>query len=155
MSSMQHIQIFYWELFYFDEIYVLLETNGVHMCSSYQKLNVPHWKTNIGQKALSYVGPSTWNNLTKTSKTSTSLNAFKHNIKQNYELKKRVLMAVFVLLMFQSIFNWILLSICITLKSFLLYLSKKTNFLFLRDDNEDKAFTALFCVFPANTLCSF
>ena len=27
---------------YFDEIYVPLETNGVHTCSSYQKLNVPH-----------------------------------------------------------------------------------------------------------------
>ena len=26
---------------YFDEIYVPLETNGVHMRSSYQKLNVP------------------------------------------------------------------------------------------------------------------
>ena len=27
---------------YFDEIYVPLETNGVHTRSSYQKLNVPH-----------------------------------------------------------------------------------------------------------------
>ena len=41
---------------YFDEIYVPLETNGVHTRSSYQKLNVLHWKTNVGQKALSYVG---------------------------------------------------------------------------------------------------
>ena len=42
---------------YFDEIYVSLETKEVHMCSSYQKLNVPHRKTNFGQKALFYVGP--------------------------------------------------------------------------------------------------
>ena len=27
---------------YFDEIYVPLETNGVHTRSSYQKLKVPH-----------------------------------------------------------------------------------------------------------------
>ena len=75
----------------FDEIYVPLETNGVHTRSSYQKLNVPHRKTNVGQKALSYVGPSLWNNLNKTLKTSTSLNAFKHNMKQHYfnELKKK------------------------------------------------------------------
>ena len=55
------------------------------------KFNVPHRKTNVGQKALSYVGPSLWNNLNKTLKTSTSLNAFKHNIKQHYfnELKKK------------------------------------------------------------------
>ena len=75
---------------YFDEIYVPLETNGVHMRSSYQKLNVPHRKTNVGQKALSYVGPSLWNNLNKMLKTSTSLNTFKHNIKQQFnELKKK------------------------------------------------------------------
>ena len=76
---------------YFDEIYVPLEINGVHTRSSYQKLNVPHRKANVGQKALPYVGPSLWNNLNKTLKTSTSLNAFKHNIKQHYfnKLKKK------------------------------------------------------------------
>ena len=76
---------------YLDEIYVLLETNGVHTSSSYQKLNVLHRKINVGQKVLSYVGLSLWNNLKKTLKTSTSLNTFKHNIKQHYfnELKKK------------------------------------------------------------------
>ena len=76
---------------YFDEIYVPLETNGVHTRSSYQKLNVPHRKTNVGQKALSYVGPSLWNNLNKTLKTLTTLNTCKRNIKKHYfnELKKK------------------------------------------------------------------
>ena len=73
----------------FDEIYLPLETNGVHKCSSCKKLNVPHRKTNVRQKA--YVGPSLWNHLNKTLKTSTSLNNFKHNIKQHYfhELMKK------------------------------------------------------------------
>ena len=72
-------------------MYVTLEINGIHTCSSYQKLSVPHQKTNVGQKALSYVDPSLWNNLSKTLKTSTSLNTFKHNIKQHYfnEMKKK------------------------------------------------------------------
>ena len=65
---------------YFDEIYVPLDTNGVHTRSSYQKLNVPHRKTNVRQKALPYVGPSLWNNSNKTLKTSTSLNTLKHII---------------------------------------------------------------------------
>ena len=47
---------------YFDEIYVPLETNGVHTRSSYQRLYVPHRETDIGQKALYYVVPSLWNN---------------------------------------------------------------------------------------------
>ena len=32
--------------------YVPLETNEIHTHSSYQKLNVLHQKTNVGQKAL-------------------------------------------------------------------------------------------------------
>ena len=71
--------------------YIPLEINGVHTHLSYQKLNVPHRKANVGQKALSYVGRSLWNNFTKTLKTLTSLNTFKYNIKQHYfnELKKK------------------------------------------------------------------
>ena len=37
---------------YFDEIYVLLETNGVHTRSSYQKLVVPHRKKKCWTKSL-------------------------------------------------------------------------------------------------------
>ena len=40
---------------YLDEIYVLLKTHGVHMRSSYQNINVPCRKTNVGQKSLSYM----------------------------------------------------------------------------------------------------
>ena len=81
MFSMQYIQFFTKNCpKYFDEIYVPLETNGVHSRSSYRKLNVPHLKTNVGQKAISYAGPSPWKNLNKTLRTSTSLNAFKNNI---------------------------------------------------------------------------
>ena len=74
------IQIFYQELPYFDKIYVPLEINGVPTRSSYQKLNVTHRKTNVVQKALSYVGPLLWNSLNKMLKTSAGLNSFKHSI---------------------------------------------------------------------------
>ena len=43
---------------YFDEIYVPLESNGIHTPSSYQKLSVSHRKTNVGQKALFYISLS-------------------------------------------------------------------------------------------------
>ena len=49
--------------------YVPLETNEIHTSSSYQKLNAPHQKTNVGQKALSYVGPPLWDNLEKMLQT--------------------------------------------------------------------------------------
>ena len=41
-------------------------------------------KTNQGLRALSYVGPSLWNNLDKSLKTSASLNTFKHDIKNQF-----------------------------------------------------------------------
>ena len=68
---------------YFDQRYIPLEPNRVRTRSSYQNLNIPHRKTNVGQKSLYYVGSLLWNNLKKTLKISTSLNAFKYNIKQH------------------------------------------------------------------------
>ena len=70
---------------------VYLDINGVYTRPYYQKLNVPYRKTNVGQKALSFVDASLWNNLNKTLKASSGLNVFKHNIKQHYfnELKNK------------------------------------------------------------------
>ena len=52
---------------------------------------IPRHKTNIGLKSLSYTGPSLWNNLNENLKRSSSINNFKHKIKEFYfeELKKR------------------------------------------------------------------
>ena len=68
----------------FDFTIFTTQHNSKHYVPSYQKLNVPHRKTNVGQEALSYVGHSLWNNLNKTLKSSTSLNTSKHNIKKHY-----------------------------------------------------------------------
>ena len=69
---------------YFDELYFPAEVTGVRTRSSYQKLNLPRRKTNIGVQALSYVGPSLWNSLDETIKTSNSVNSFKHKMKEYY-----------------------------------------------------------------------
>ena len=76
---------------YFDELYFPAENNGVTTRCSYQKLTLPRRNTTIGQKALSYIGPSLWNNLNNSLKCATNINAFKHNIKIHYfnELKKK------------------------------------------------------------------
>ena len=57
-----------------DEVFSKVECNGI----------LPHRKTNQGLRALSYVGPSLWNNLDKSLKTSASLNTFKHDIKNPF-----------------------------------------------------------------------
>ena len=69
---------------YMDEIFYHAECNGIPTRYSYQKLKLPHRKTNQGLRALSYIGPSLWNKQDKSLKTSASLNSFKHNIKDYY-----------------------------------------------------------------------
>ena len=47
---------------YMDEFFSHADSNGIHQRYSYQKLKLPHRKTNQGLRALSYTGPSLWNN---------------------------------------------------------------------------------------------
>ena len=63
----------------FEKINWLPIQDRVNQC-----IKIPRRKTNQGLRALSYIGPSLWNNLDKSLKTSASLNAFKHNIKDHY-----------------------------------------------------------------------
>ena len=63
---------------YMDKIFYSAECNGIPTRYSYQKLKLPHRKTNQGLRALSYIGPSLWNKQDKSLKTSASLNSFKH-----------------------------------------------------------------------------
>ena len=67
-----------------DEIFSHVECNRIPTHYSYQKLKLPHRKTNQGLRALSYIGPLLWNNQDKSLKTSASLNEFKNNIKYYY-----------------------------------------------------------------------
>ena len=52
--------------------------------NNYAKLKVPFRKTTMGQKSLSYIGPSVSNKLPSSTKTNISLNKFKHDVKKNY-----------------------------------------------------------------------
>ena len=52
--------------------------------NNFAKLKHPFRKTNTGQKSLSYIGPSLWNNLPETIEKTNNLNTFKHNVKSLY-----------------------------------------------------------------------
>ena len=70
-----------------NEVFSHAESNRIPTRCFYQKLKLPHRKTNQGLRALSYIGHSLWNKLDKSLKTSVSLNAFKHNL-EDYYFKK-------------------------------------------------------------------
>ena len=46
-----------------NKVYEYAPQCGIESRSNFAKLNVPFRKTNMGQKGLSHIGPSLWNNL--------------------------------------------------------------------------------------------
>ena len=66
---------------------MLLQRANFQLRNSFEKLKRPFRKTNNGQHALSYIGPTFWNKTTDTLKHSKNLDTFKHNFKK-FILKK-------------------------------------------------------------------
>ena len=49
--------------YYLNDMYEFAPRCRIDSRSKFTKLKVPFWKTNLGQKGLSYLDPSLWNNL--------------------------------------------------------------------------------------------
>ena len=63
--------------------------NNFQLRRSSQKLKYPFQKTNTGQLALPYIGPTFWDKTLDTHRCANNLNTFKHNLKKYFlnELK--------------------------------------------------------------------
>ena len=67
---------------YLNEVFDVAIESNFQLRNSFQKLKCPFRKTNNGQHALSYIGPTFWNKTPNTLKRSNNLNTFKHNFKK-------------------------------------------------------------------------
>ncbi|MFM1566744.1 MAG: RNA-directed DNA polymerase, partial [SAR86 cluster bacterium] len=68
---------------YFDEMYYpVVQSQKTRF--SFQKLMLPFRSTNRGLRTLGYLGPRLWNGLHTELKSSSSVNNFKHKIKNNF-----------------------------------------------------------------------
>ena len=76
-----------------SEVFNISHQRNLNTRHSFLKLNQPMRKTNAGQNALSYKGPSEWNKLSKELKETQNLNTFKHKLKSYYlhQLEKKEL----------------------------------------------------------------
>ena len=74
---------------YLNEVFDVAVENNFQLRGSFQKLKCPFRKTNTGQLALSYIGPTSWNKALDTLKRTKNLNTFKPNLKKYFlnELK--------------------------------------------------------------------
>ena len=69
--------------YYLKEIFEFAPHCKIGTRNKFAKLKILFRKTNMGQKAISFVGPSLWNNLPELIKKTDNLNTFKHSVK-NY-----------------------------------------------------------------------
>ena len=69
---------------YMSEIYEAAPQTNLNLRNNFLKLKHPFRKTNIGQKALSYIGPTFWNSLPNECKKITNCNSFKHKLKDSF-----------------------------------------------------------------------
>ena len=72
---------------YFNEAFCLVDDNGVAMRFYYKKLKWPFRKSKLGMQSLSYVGPSTWNELPNNLKTPANINCLQQDIKKYFPKK--------------------------------------------------------------------
>ena len=74
---------------YLNEGFQTASENNVQTRGSLSKLKCPFRKTNTGQIAFCYIGPTIWSKTPNTVKRTKNLNTFKHNLNDHYlkELK--------------------------------------------------------------------
>ena len=76
--------------YYMKEVFEYASQGRISSRNNYAKLKVPFRKTTMGQKSLSYIGPSVWNKLPSSMKKNISLNKFKHDVKKHYLQELRI-----------------------------------------------------------------
>ena len=72
---------------YLNEVFQTAPENNIQTRGSFLRLKCPIRKTNAGQMALSYIGPTMRSKTPDTLKRTKNLNTFKHNLKEHH-LKK-------------------------------------------------------------------
>ena len=72
------------------EVFEYASQGRISSRNNYARLKVPFRKTTMGQKSLSYIGPSVWKKLLSSMKRNISLSKFKHDVKKHYLQELRV-----------------------------------------------------------------
>ena len=84
---------------YLNEVFQTAAEIDIQTRGIFLKLKCSFRKTNAGQMALSYSGPTIWSKIPDTLKRTKNLNTFKHNLKERYfkEIKNSNFRQLFIL----------------------------------------------------------
>ena len=70
--------------YYLNGVFEFAPEGNISLRKNFLKLKRPFRNTNTVEKALSFIGPSFWNQIPETLKKTDNLNAFKHNLKKHF-----------------------------------------------------------------------
>ena len=70
--------------YYMYEVFEFVPEGNISLRNNFLKLKRPFRNINTCQKALSFIGPSCWNQIPETLKKVDNLNTFKHNLKKHF-----------------------------------------------------------------------
>ena len=68
---------------YLNEVFEFASEGNISLRNNFLKLKQPFRNTNTGQKALSFIDPSFWNQIPETLKKIENLYTFKHDLKKH------------------------------------------------------------------------
>ena len=67
-----------------SNIFQFVPEGNISLRNNFLKLKRPFRNTNTGRKALSFIGPSFWNQIPESLKKTDNLNTFKYNLKKRF-----------------------------------------------------------------------
>ena len=70
--------------YYLNEVFEFVPEGNFSFRNNFLKCKRPFQNTNTGQKALSFIGPSFWNQIPETLKKADNINNVKHNLNHNH-----------------------------------------------------------------------
>ena len=88
--------------YYLNEVFEFAPEGNIVLRNNFSKLKQPIWSTNTGQKVLSSIGPSFWNQIQETLKKTDNLNTLTHNLKKHFVNKMTYFLLTLPLLLILS-----------------------------------------------------
>ena len=70
--------------YHLNKVFEFATEGNISLRNNFLKLKRPFRNKNTGQKALSFIGPTFWNQISETLKKTKNLNTFKHNLKKHF-----------------------------------------------------------------------
>ena len=96
-------------LSYLNEVLEFAPEGSISLRNNFLKLKQPFQNINTGEKALPFIGPSFWNQISETLKKADNLNDFMQNLKKHFFIQMASFLLTLSLLLLSILFTIIVI----------------------------------------------